>query len=245
MANYKIILDFDGSKYSGWQRLKGNDNTIQGKIEECIGKMAGYKTQINGCGRTDSGVHARGYVASFHLKEDILPDYIKEYLNTYLPHDINVRECHRTDDRFHARLNVKKKTYEYRIWNSKEHNVFEYKYIYEFPFELDISKIEEAAKIFKGTHDFAGFCSNKHYKKSTVRTIYDIEIVNIYPEIKIRYTGSGFLYNMVRIMTGTLLEIGMGKKAMEDIERIFVDRTRSEAGFTVPAKGLILTDVYY
>lgn len=245
MANYKITLDFDGTRYSGWQRLKENDNTLQGKIEDCLGKMSGQRVEICGCGRTDAGVHAKGYTVSFHLKEETAPEYIKEYLNSYLPHDINVSACEMVHDRFHARLNVKKKTYVYRIWNSSEHNVFEYKYMYEFPDRLDSEKMREAAELLMGTHDFAAFCSNKNYKKSTVRTMYDIEITNSFPEIKISYTGSGFLYNMVRIMTGTLIEIGIGKRLPEDINRIFESGKRSDAGFTVPAKGLILTNVCY
>lgn len=245
MYNYKIILEFDGTRYSGWQRLKGNENTVQGKIESCLTKMQGIPIEICGCGRTDAGVHASGYTASFHLKEDTSPEKIKEYLNKYLPWDINVSFCEKVHERFHARLNVKKKTYVYRIWNIGEHNVFEHKYLYEFPDKLDLDMMEEAAAFLRGTHDFAGFCSNKNYKKSTVRTLYEIKIINSYPEIKISYTGSGFLYNMVRIMTGTIIEAGIGKRIPKDICNIFESGKRSDAGFTAPAKGLILTGVEY
>lgn len=245
MYNYRIVLSFDGTRYFGWQRLKENDSTLQGKIEKCIFEMTGYKVDICGCGRTDAGAHALNYTANFFLKEELEPLYIKKYLNTYLPHDINISACERAPERFHARLNVRKKTYAYRIWNSEEHNVFEHRYLYEFPQKLDLSKMEEAKEFFIGTHDFAAFCSNKRCKKSTVRTIYDIEIIDSFPEIKIIYTGSGFLYNMVRILTGTLVEIGIDKKTSQDINKIFESKERINAGFTVPAKGLILTDVYY
>ena len=245
MTNYKIILEFDGTRYSGWQRLKDNDNTIQGKIEDCLLKMTESPVKITGCGRTDAGVHAREYVANFHLNKDIPAQYIKEYLNKYLPHDINVSSCEKADERFHSRLNVKQKTYVYRIWNSTEHNVFEHKYMYELNAKLDMEKMKAVAEILKGQHDFRGFCSNKNYKKSTVRTLYNILIENMGDEIRISYTGNGFLYNMVRILTGTLLDAGMGRIAEEDVKNIFDTGRRSDAGFTVPAKGLILTKVHY
>ncbi len=243
--NYKLIVSFDGTQYQGWQRLKAGDCTIQGKIEECLSKMAGYKVLINGCGRTDAGVHALKYCANVNLKKDFEPEYIKSYLNKFLPKDINISECCVADERFHARLNVRKKVYTYRIWNSEEHNVFERKYLYDFQGVLDIEKMREAAALFCGKHDFSGFCSNKNYKKSTERTIYSVDIIKNGSEISIMYTGSGFLYNMVRIMTGTLIEIGNEKRGAESINNIYASGKREEAGFTAPAHGLVLTDVIY
>jgi len=243
--NYMINISFDGSGYSGWQRLKENDNTIQGKIENCLTQMCGRKITVDGCGRTDAGVHAYNYVVSFLLPEEKEPCEIKSYLNRYLPKDINVSECKRADERFHARLNVRKKTYCYRIWNSEEHNVFNRRYMYEFDGTLDVEKMEEAAKLFCGTFDFAGFSTGKKTKKSTVRTIFSVEIKKLGSEIQIEYTGTGFLYNMVRIMTGTLIEIGNGKRVIESINEIFETGKRELAGYTVPAKGLFLKEVIY
>lgn len=245
MNNYKLYLSFDGTEFSGWQRLGGNTKTIQKTLEDCIFKMTGKKTEVIGCGRTDAGVHAKKYVANFKTKEAFKPQFIKEYLNRYLPKSINVFDCKEADDRFHSRFSVEKKTYVYRIWNSFEHNVFERKYMYDFCENLDIAAMQNAAKRFLGCHDFLGFSSLKKAKKSTKRTIFFLDINKIGDEIDIVVTGDGFLYNTVRIISGTLLEIGCKQRDAKTIDDVFSKKDRTLAGFTAPAKGLFLKDVFF
>lgn len=245
MNNYKLFISFDGTDFSGWQRLGGNAKTIQGTFEACLSRMTGAETEIFGCGRTDAGVHAEKYVANFKTQKEFDPLYIKEYLNRYLPQSINVFSCETADERFHSRLCAKKKTYRYRIWNSEEHNVFERKYLYTFPHRLDVAAMESAAERLIGTHDFIGFSSLKKTKKSTVRNIYSAEIIQNFPEIDIEITANGFIYNMMRIISGTLLEIGCGRQSENLPDEIFASKDRFLAGFTVPASGLIMKDVVY
>ena len=211
--NIRLTIEYDGSRYQGWQRLGGdsNANTIQGKLESVLSKMTGEDVNINGSGRTDAGVHAYGQVANFHTDCMMSVSEIKNYLTKYLPSDIGIVEVSEASERFHSRLNAKEKTYLYRIAIPGVSNVFERKYLWYFPETLDIKKMEEAASLLIGTHDFKGFSSIKKTKKSTVRTIYNIEIKKTKKEIQISYTGNGFLHNMVRILTGTLVEVGCGK----------------------------------
>lgn len=245
MKNYKMTIEYDGSRYQGWQRLKDTDKSIQGKIEEVLSKMCSHRVEIHGSGRTDAGVHAIGQVASFKIETKMSCEDIKNYLNEYLPEDIAVVDLWEADERFHARLTKCRKTYLYRINNSNISDVFERKYVYKVPEKLDVEKMKKAASYLIGEHDFLGFSSLKKVKKSTVRTIYDIRIEQKDAEVRIFVTGDGFLYNMVRIIAGTLIEVGKGEREAEDVLRVLESKKREEAGFTAPAQGLTLYEVRY
>lgn len=251
MINYKIKIQYDGTRYKGWQRQKSTDQTIQGKIEAILQKQFGRAIEIDGSGRTDAGVHAMAQIANFRLHEsevDIFggnPEGLTALLNEYLPEDIVVLESRVASERFHSRLNAVEKTYKYRIWNSSIPNVFDRKYVCQVREPLDVDLMKQAANRLLGTHDFAAFCGNAKMKKSTVRSIYEIQIDQIGAEICITYRGNGFLQNMVRILTGTLVEVGLGERTPESMDEILASRTRSEAGGMMPACGLILWEVKY
>ncbi len=245
MKNYKIVLKYDGGRYNGWQKQGNTVNTIQERIETVLSKMIGSEVEIAGSGRTDAGAHAAGQVANFKLETSMKTEELMDYLNQYLPHDIAVTSIKEMPFRFHSRLNAKKKKYLYRIWNSKIPNVFLRNYMYQCREALNIKAMEEAGRYFLGEHDFKAFCSNNRMKKTTVRTIYDISVDKDGDEIRILFSGNGFLYNMVRIMTGTLIEVGEGKRRPEEIKDILEGRDREKAGFTAPAYGLILMEVSY
>lgn len=245
MNNYKLIIQYEGTKYNGWQKQIKTENTIQGKLENIISKMLGENIELHGSGRTDAGVHAYAQVANFWADTDMTPQEIRNYINVYLPKDIAVISVELAASRFHSRLNAKKKTYVYRIHNSDIPNVFERNFMYFYPQKLDVELMKKASIHFIGEHDFKAFCSNKNFKKSTVRTIYSIDIIQNGEEIRIIYTGNGFLYNMVRIITGTLIEIGAGKRKEDEIDYIIQSKIRENAGFTVPPEGLALLNVEY
>lgn len=245
MANYKLTIQYIGTKYNGWQRQGNTENTIQGKLEAILERLFTIPVEVIGSGRTDAGAHAFGQVANFHVPVEMDPEEILEYLNRYLPKDIAVSRVERVPDRFHSRFNVKRKTYQYRIWNSCISNVFEKNFVYELAEPLNTDRMKEAALYWIGEHDFKAFCSNKRLKKSTVRTIYEINIEELEPEIRITITGNGFLYNMVRIMVGTLIEIGMGEKLPSDVPAMLAGKDRRNAGFTAPSGGLMLMEVEY
>ena len=245
MRNFKIVIQYEGTKYQGWQRQESTGNTIQGKFEAILSKMTGSKVQIDGSGRTDAGVHAYVQVANFKINTHMSAQEILEYINRYLPEDIGVIEIREMPERFHSRLNAVGKTYRYRIWNSDLPCVFDRRYVYEFPQKLDIEAMRRAAAYCIGRHDFKAFTSNKKSKKSTVRTIESIEIQQSGPEIVITYKGDGFLYHMVRILTGTLIEVGQGTRRVEEMERLIASGTREMAGALAPAKGLALMEVRY
>lgn len=245
MRNIKITLAYDGTRYNGWQRQDNTDNTIQGKLEQLLSRMTGENIEIHGSGRTDGGVHAHGQVANFHTNTNMSREEILQYMNEYLPMDIAVLDVRDAADRFHSRLNVKRKTYCYHIWNSHVPNVFERKYSYQVPEKLDIDGMKESSKYLIGTHDFKSFCARKKMKKSTVRMIESIDFKKEGDMLFITYTGNGFLYNMVRILTGTLLEIGKGERKPEEMQDILESLNRENAGFTAPAQGLFLEKVNY
>lgn len=245
MRNIKLLLSYDGSRYKGWQRLGDCDQTIQGKLEQVLSRMTGQPVEVTGSGRTDAGAHAAGQVANFHTDCTLSCMEICAYLRHYLPEDIGVLSVEEADPRFHSRLNAVKKTYLYRVWNSESPCVFERKYVWRMEEPLDLNAMQEVAVKFVGTHDFLGFCSNKHFKKSSVRTIYEFQIFRQGEELRFLVTGDGFLYNMVRIMVGTLLAVGRGQMKAEEIDTIFERRVRELAGETVPAKGLCLMEVQY
>ncbi|MGN0335319.1 MAG: tRNA pseudouridine(38-40) synthase TruA [Lachnospiraceae bacterium] len=243
--NYRLLLQYDGTKLNGWQKQGNTENTIQGKLETILERFYGEPVEIHGSGRTDAGVHALGQVANFHAPEKYSAEEIKAVLNEYLSKDIRVLQVSETGERFHARLSAVGKTYEYRIDNAEVANVFLRKYSMREEQPLDLAAMRRAAAHFVGTHDFKTFCANKRIKKSTVRTITEIELKETDGIVTIRYTGNGFLYNMVRIMTGTLIEVGRGKTGPDQIPEIIEARDRGAAGFTAPAQGLFLVFVDY
>lgn len=245
MRTFKLILSYDGSRYRGWQRLGNTDNTIQAKVEDTLSRLLAQPVLVQGSGRTDAGVHAAGQVCSFHADTDKQVDVMLTELRKHLPGDIGALSLEEADPRFHARLLAKEKTYVYRIWNSDMPNVFERKYLYCFPAPLDLTAMRKAAELLVGTHDFAAFCSRAGGKKSTVRTLRELRIQRFDEEIRIFFTGDGFLYNMVRILTGTLLEVGLHRLSPARIPELFASGTRAQAGFTVPPHGLCLLNVEY
>ena len=245
MTNYKMILQYDGSRYSGWQVQGNTEQTIQGKLQSVLEKMTGEEIEIHGSGRTDAGVHAMGQVANFKLQSAYEPEEIKRYCNQYLPEDIVVLEVSEVPMRYNSRLNAVKKTYCYRIFLGEKPDVFRRKYVTPVAENLDIIKMKAAAEVLLGTHDFTSFCGNRHFKKSAVRTIYEIQIEEKTDELDIYFTGNGFLQNMVRILTGTLLEVGTGKQEVCEMKEILEGRNRSLAGTMAAAKGLVLMNVEY
>ncbi|MCI8484650.1 MAG: tRNA pseudouridine(38-40) synthase TruA [Lachnospiraceae bacterium] len=240
-----MTIEYDGSRYKGWQSQKHTDVTIQGKLNKVFSELEGRAVEVQGSGRTDTGVHASGQTANVHLTSEKTIPEILNYVNAYLPEDIGVTEMEEAPERFHARLSALRKTYCYRIFNSGAPNVFERKWMYQIPEPLDVEAMGQGAEYFLGTHDFAAFCSHAQKKKSTVRRIDQLEIRSSGKEVDIVITGNGFLHNMVRIITGTLVEIGLGKRKSSEIEGLLERGVRAEAGITMPAKGLILQKVEY
>ena len=245
MKNYKMLIRYDGTRYDGWQKQGNTDRTIQGKLENVLSKLCGCDIEVHGSGRTDAGVHAWGQVANAHMDTDLSADEIRDYLNQYLPADISVETVKLAPHRFHSRLNAAEKTYRYRIYTGKTKPVFERAYVWSVNETLSVPAMRQASEFFIGEHDFRSFCANKRMKKSTVRHIYDLTVDQIDEEIQITVTGNGFLHHMVRIMVGTLYEIGTGKRRPEDIPTILAAMDRQAAGITAPAQGLCLLQVVY
>ena len=244
MRNLRLDLCYDGTRYRGWQRLTGVDNTIQGKLEQTLSRILGEEIEISGSGRTDAGAHALGQVANFRCESPMASDEILSQLRRYLPEDIGIYSCREVHPRFHARLNAKTKTYRYRIWNSENPCVFERRYVTVLPEKLDLPAMRQAASLLEGEHDFSAFCAAKGKKKSTVRQVHRIEIQRKGEELELTFTGNGFLYNMVRIMVGTLVEVGMGLRTPESVSQLF-GVGRAEAGRLMSAQGLCLMEVTY
>ena len=216
--NYRLTLCYDGTRYRGWQRQGNTDNTIQAKVEGLLTRLLSQPVEVAASGRTDAGVHARRQICSFQADTDYDNDFMLTELRKYLPEDIGAISLEEAEPRFHARLNCREKTYVYRVWNSEEPNVFERRYLYGFPVALDLEAMRRAGESLLGEHD---------------------------GEVRLTYTGNGFLYNMVRILTGTLLEVGSGQRGIESVQDAMISLDRERAGFTAPAQGLILWDVRY
>ena len=242
--NLRLDICYDGTRYKGWQRLPGAENTIQGKLEQTLSRILGEEIELSGSGRTDAGAHAVGQVANFHCSSKMPCEEILSQLRRYLPEDIGINSCQEAAPRFHARLNCRNKTYRYRIWNSEKPCVFDRRYVYTMTERLDLDAMKKAAQLLLGAHDFSAFCANKKMKKSTLRRIDDIQIFRKGEEVVFLFTGDGFLYNMVRIMVGTLIEVGRGERRIESIPSLFGAK-REEAGHLVPAQGLCLMEVTY
>ena len=244
MRNLRLDICYDGTRYRGWQRLPGVEATIQGKLETALSRILGERIEVSGSGRTDAGVHAAHQIASFHCESSLDCGRILSELRRYLPEDIGIYSCQEAAPRFHARLNARAKTYRYRIWNSETPCVFERRFVTILPEPLDLEEMNRAAALLLGEHDFSAFCGNKKMKKSTVRRLDSLEITRRGEEIQLTFTGNGFLYNMVRILTGTLIEVGRGERAAASIPALFGGK-REQAGFLAPAQGLMLMEVFY
>jgi len=245
MRNVKLTIQYDGTRYKGWQRLGNSQMTIQGKIEDVLSKMTGEKIEIFGSGRTDAGVHALNQSANFKTNCQMTAREILDYCYRYLPEDIVVKKVEKVDDKFHARYNVKSKRYLYRIYNYKYHDPFMRKYITHIPEKLNIADMKTAAGYLIGEHDFSSFTAAKSKKKSRVRKIYDINISKEDNIIEIMIHGNGFLHNMVRIIVGTLIEVGSGRMEGEEVLKVLNKKDRRLAGPTAPSKGLFLYNVEY
>lgn len=253
MNNYRFTISYDGTRYHGWESKKEVD-TIEGKLEAVFARMTNQDVKIHGAGRTDAGVHAKGMVASGFLDTTLTSEEIKAYANHYLPDDICIRDVTVASERFHARLNAKGKVYQYICYVGDEKPVFDRMYTWVLPEWVkngvpdrmpDIEAMQKAAGYLIGTHDFKSFCGNNKMKKSTVRTIYDIIIAVEEGYLRMSFYGNGFLQNMVRILTGTLLEVGYGRKDAGDMEAILAACDRQMAGPTAPPHGLTLLEVEY
>jgi len=245
MRNIQLLLQYEGTRYQGWQRQESTLNTIQGKMETLLEKMCGEKTELLGSGRTDAGVHAKGQVANFHTDCRMSLAQMLSFMNRYLPEDIAVVEINEASGRFHSRLNAVGKCYCYQVHNSPVPDVFLRRFALTIPDKLDPEAMKRAAAYLQGEHDFKSFTSTKRGRKSTVRQLDDIRIENQGELLTFTFTGNGFLYHMARILMGTLLEVGIGKRRPEEIPGILAACDREMAGPLVPAKGLTLMEVYY
>lgn len=247
--NYKLTIAYDGTRYYGWEHQPNTDMTIQGKLENVFGKMMdlpqGETIEIIGAGRTDAGVHARGMVANLRLDTRLSEDEIRDYANRYLPDDICVRTVRKASDRFHSRYNALGKTYRYTCYDGALKPLFDRKYVWVLDRMPDIKAMETAAGFLMGTHDFAGFCGNPKMKKSTVRKVDKIEIVQKGSYLTLTYHGTGFLQYMVRILTGTLVEVGLGERDPLSMPALLDAKDRRLSGVTAPARGLCLMQVDY
>lgn len=244
MKNVKLIIEYDGTRYSGWQR-QNNAVTVQQTIEETLNRITGEKAKIIGSSRTDAGVHAKGFTGNFFTESPIPADKFRDVLNSKLPEDIVILNSEETSLDFNARFNSKGKTYSYTIINSKQRPAIGRNYVYHFKRELNVTAMTEAARYFIGTHDFNAFKSSGGSTKTTVRTISELNIKTNNDQIIFYITGDGFLYNMVRIIVGTLIEVGIGRIKPEAVLEIILSKQREKAGPCIPAAGLCLEKVYY
>ena len=244
MRNLRLDLCYEGTRYRGWQRLSNTDNTIQNKVETALSRILAEPIEVSASGRTDAGTHALRQTVNFHCNSKMPADEILMSLRRYLPEDIGIYSCKDVSDRFHARLNAKTKTYRYRIWNSEKPCVFERKFVYIEDEPLDVDAMCATAQVFLGQHDFSAFCVKRSDKKSTVRYIHYFNVERIGDEIVFTVTGNGFLHHMVRIMVGTLVEVGKHQREPDSIAELFGGK-RSESGLLLPACGLCLMEVNY
>ncbi len=245
MRRYKCIISYDGTHFSGYQ-VQPNKRTVQSAFELALQKMhKGEQVKTVASGRTDATVHARGQVVHFDSPLSIPVEGWKRALNSMLPEDIRVRSVEEVDPDFHARFDVKAKEYRYRLLMSEEPCVFKRNFTYHYTFPIDLYAMREASLRLLGTHDFTSFCASKTEVQDKVRTIYEINIEGYEDELIFSFIGNGFLYNMVRILVGTLLEVGSGQKDPSMMEAILSGKDRSLAGKTAPGQGLYLWQVYY
>jgi tRNA pseudouridine38-40 synthase len=244
--NIKVTISYDGRRYNGFQRQK-NAVGVQNVIESALLKLIGENVSIEGCSRTDTGVHARAFVFTFRTDVKIPPDRLVTGLNHFLPFDIAASAAQIVPDDFHARYSCKGKAYEYLLYSSKLRNPFydRLALCYGVPI-TDLGALNAAGKVLIGTHDFRSFCGSKGLSDNTTRTVFDFDIKKCDENLFVfSVSGDGFLYNMVRIIVGTLLEINEGKRAPDCMESILAARDRKCAGRTAPAEGLYLSKVFY
>ena len=242
--NYKLIIGYDGTRYLGWEHQPGKD-TIQGKIEDVVSHLDQSGAEVIGAGRTDAGVHAQGMTAHLKIDVDMTSTQLRDYLNHYLPDDIVIKEVREAAERFHARYNATGKTYCYTCFDGITKPLFDRKYVWTLEQKLDIERMKTAAAYLIGDHDFSSFCKLPQKNKSNVRTIDQIEIIRKGDYVSLSFHGDGFLRNMVRILTGTLVSVGKGEIEPEKLGDILEAKEREEAGVTAPAKGLCLMSVDY
>ena len=244
MRNIKLIIEYDGKDFNGWQK-QPNKLNIQGTIEKAIQELTGEEVELNASGRTDAGVHALNQVANFKTNSNIPIEKIAIALNSKLKKSILIKNAEEVDEMFHSRLTCKRKTYRYVINNSEEGTAIYRNLETHIPQKLNIEKMKYAVKYFEGEHDFKAFKASGTSSKSSVRTIYEANVYNEGEKIFIELTGNGFLYNMVRIIAGTLVEIGLEKMEPEKIPEIINSEKRENAGKTLPPNGLYLLKVMY
>ncbi|MCD8180986.1 MAG: tRNA pseudouridine(38-40) synthase TruA [Firmicutes bacterium] len=244
MMNIKLKLQYDGTAYHGWQ-IQKNAVTVQETVRNAVEKITGEKINLIGCGRTDTGVHAEGYVCNFHTQSRIPCEKYPYALNACLPDDIVCFGAEEVEDDFHANKSAVKKRYVYKILNREFSDAVMHRYAWHYKYPVDIDKMRAAAKAFEGEHDFVGFASSGFSVKTTVREIYSLDVSRDGDIITVDVTGNGFLYNMVRIITGTLVFAGTGRINPDDMREIIESKDRSRAGITAPPQGLCLKEVYY
>lgn len=251
--NIKLVIQYDGTRYAGWQRIPGNAKTIQYKLEYVISRMLGAPVELIGAGRTDKGVHALCQVANFHEPAEATVytcQEMLEYINAHLPKDIAVVSVSEESERFHARFHCKSKTYCYRIDNRQVQDVFQSKFRTHIQSRLDVRAMQRAAASLEGEHDFTSFTSAKSKNKSMVRRLTSVTVTSGEEAggegfINLTFTGNGFLYHMVRIMAGTLIEVGLHQREAKDIKSLFAAKERAVAGYTAPPEGLVLEELEY
>lgn len=243
--NYKLEIAYEGTRYFGWEHQPNRD-TIQGKLESVIWRMCNDNTiEVIGAGRTDAGVHAKGMIANVWMDVSMNEEEIRDYLNHYLPDDIAVKEVRIASERFHARYKAVGKTYRYTCFAGPVKTVFDRRYLTRLDTMPDIEKMRQAAVCLEGEHDYRSFCGNSRMKKSTVRIVDHIDITQKRGYIYFTFHGTGFLQNMIRILVGTLLEVGYGRMEPEQMKRILDAKDRTKAGPTAPPEGLCLIQVDY
>ncbi|MDI3481417.1 MAG: tRNA pseudouridine38-40 synthase [Tepidanaerobacteraceae bacterium] len=243
-VNVELLLEYDGTSYHGWQRQK-NACSVQETLEEAIGSVTGEKVKVVGAGRTDAGVHALGQVANFKTNTRIPLEKLPYAINSRLPEDIVVKRARMVPEDFHARLSAKAKVYAYTIYNAPFPSPLLRKFAYFFPIKLDVDAMKQAAAYFLGIHDFSAFRAQGSPVKSSVRHIFRLDVERTGDIIKIEVEANGFLYNMVRIISGTLLEVGLGRIFPQEVASIIASGDRIRAGRTLPPQGLCLVRVIY
>ncbi len=244
MKNYLLQISYNGSSYHGWQ-VQNNAITVQEKLQDAIETVFGKREDVKGCSRTDSGVHANVFFCNFKSERVIPEEKIPSALNVNLPLDIAVKKCTEVPLDFHARYDCKGKEYVYKIWNASERNPFYNELYYHYKYKIDAEMLDKEAQAFVGEYDFSSFCAAGGSVQDKVREIYSFNVERQGDEVLFSVSGNGFLYNMVRIMVGTLLEISSGKIEKGKISDIIESRNRDMAGFTVPPQGLYLNKVFY